>query len=267
MDEPNARELLLTGELRPKAIAVGEGIFPRVARCQHQSRRRSGGHGERQNLVHTITHRHHPAPKGVFGPRRSRRHRRRQRAENLGRVHDHVVRPHLRAHREHRWIESKKRSPALNSLPTRTAVSIAPPCPDCDARPPRFAATSLPARRAGNRHSPERRLHFSGRSLRAEGDPRSFHPPARRSGSSQGKGAGGSGGVPATYTEQQNSRMFVLSIVAAIFLPLSFVTGLFGMNVAGLPGTEDPSAFIYLGFAMSGLTALLLLVFRWQRWL
>jgi len=35
--------------------------------------------------------------------------------------------------------------------------------------------------------------------------------------------------------QQQNARMYVLSIVAAIFLPLSFLTGLFGMNVAGLP--------------------------------
>ena len=36
--------------------------------------------------------------------------------------------------------------------------------------------------------------------------------------------------------QEQNARMYVLSIVAAIFLPISFVTGLFGMNVAGLPG-------------------------------
>ena len=43
--------------------------------------------------------------------------------------------------------------------------------------------------------------------------------------------------------EQQNSRTYLLSIVATIFLPLSFLTGVFGMNVAGLPGIENPEAF------------------------
>ena len=34
--------------------------------------------------------------------------------------------------------------------------------------------------------------------------------------------------------EQQNARMYVLAIVSAIFLPLSFLSGIFGMNVGGL---------------------------------
>ena len=42
---------------------------------------------------------------------------------------------------------------------------------------------------------------------------------------------------------EQNERMLLLSIIAAIFLPLSFLTGLMGMNVAGLPGTENHLAF------------------------
>lgn len=67
--------------------------------------------------------------------------------------------------------------------------------------------------------------------------------------------------------EQQNARMYVLSIVAAIFLPLSFLTGVFGMNVAGLPGLENPQAFFYLTIGM-GLVAFGLLAFmRWRRWL
>ena len=35
--------------------------------------------------------------------------------------------------------------------------------------------------------------------------------------------------------EQMNSRMYLLTIVAALFLPLGFVTGLMGVNVAGIP--------------------------------
>ncbi len=43
--------------------------------------------------------------------------------------------------------------------------------------------------------------------------------------------------------EQMNSRMYVLSIVAAIFLPLGFLTGLLGINVGGIPGSSNNSAF------------------------
>ncbi|HEY5623195.1 MAG TPA: zinc transporter ZntB [Gammaproteobacteria bacterium] len=65
----------------------------------------------------------------------------------------------------------------------------------------------------------------------------------------------------------QNSRMYLLSVVAALFLPLTFVTGLFGMNVAGLPGTENVNGFLFSVLAMSVLAAALLVVFRLKRWL
>lgn len=66
--------------------------------------------------------------------------------------------------------------------------------------------------------------------------------------------------------EHTNQRMYILSIIAAIFLPLSFVTGLLGINVGGIPGGDSP-----LGFpAVVGLMALiavgLLAFFRWRRW-
>ena len=64
--------------------------------------------------------------------------------------------------------------------------------------------------------------------------------------------------------EEQNSRTYLLSIVATIFLPLSFLTGVFGMNVAGMPGLENPSAFNVLAGGM-GLIALALLGFIWWR--
>ncbi|XOV79610.1 MAG: zinc transporter ZntB [Aestuariibacter sp.] len=67
--------------------------------------------------------------------------------------------------------------------------------------------------------------------------------------------------------EQQGMRMYVLSLVTAIFLPLSFLTGVFGMNVAGLPGLETPSAFTYLASAMGGLAVIILLAMIWRKWL
>lgn len=43
--------------------------------------------------------------------------------------------------------------------------------------------------------------------------------------------------------EQMNQTMYTLSVVAAIFLPLSLLTGLLGINVGGIPGVDWPWAF------------------------
>lgn len=67
--------------------------------------------------------------------------------------------------------------------------------------------------------------------------------------------------------EEQNSRTYLLSIVAAIFLPLSFLTGVFGMNVAGLPGTENGWAFNYVSFGMLLVAIGLIVYMRFKRWL
>jgi zinc transporter len=67
--------------------------------------------------------------------------------------------------------------------------------------------------------------------------------------------------------QQQNDRMYVLSIIAAIFLPISFVTGLFGMNIAGLPGIEEPSAFGIVALAMAVMVSGILIWFRLKKWL
>jgi zinc transporter len=66
---------------------------------------------------------------------------------------------------------------------------------------------------------------------------------------------------------EQNSRMYLLSIVAAIFLPLTFVTGLLGMNVAGLPGTENPKGFVYSAVIMVICLIALIAYFRHRKWI
>ncbi|MBZ6378645.1 MULTISPECIES: zinc transporter ZntB [Pacificimonas] len=43
--------------------------------------------------------------------------------------------------------------------------------------------------------------------------------------------------------EKMNRNMYILSIVAAVFLPLGFLTGLLGINVGGMPGVESGEAF------------------------
>ncbi len=43
--------------------------------------------------------------------------------------------------------------------------------------------------------------------------------------------------------EQMNRTMYVLALVAAIFMPLGLITGLLGINVGGMPGAENGAAF------------------------
>jgi zinc transporter len=68
-------------------------------------------------------------------------------------------------------------------------------------------------------------------------------------------------------TAQTNRTSYLLSIVAAAFLPLGFLTGLLGMNVSGLPGTNSHSAFWVTCGGMVALAAVQLFVFRKLRWL
>ena len=67
--------------------------------------------------------------------------------------------------------------------------------------------------------------------------------------------------------QEQNARMYVLSVVAAIFLPLTFITGLLGMNVGGLPGLESPAGFLGSIVVMIVAAIALFAFFRWKRWL
>ncbi len=49
--------------------------------------------------------------------------------------------------------------------------------------------------------------------------------------------------MAAARSERMNRNMMVLSVVSFIFLPLSFLTGLLGINVGGIPGAGTPHAF------------------------
>ncbi|BDY13114.1 magnesium transporter CorA family protein [Hydrogenimonas cancrithermarum] len=44
----------------------------------------------------------------------------------------------------------------------------------------------------------------------------------------------------AKVDERMNRNMYWLTMISAIFLPLTLVTGVFGMNTGGLPYTDDP---------------------------
>ncbi|MDH3265372.1 MAG: zinc transporter ZntB [Gammaproteobacteria bacterium] len=67
--------------------------------------------------------------------------------------------------------------------------------------------------------------------------------------------------------QEQNSRMYLLSVVAAIFLPLTFASGVLGMNVAGLPGTVNPNGFLVSAGVMLFLAVAMLVYFKYKRWI
>lgn len=67
-------------------------------------------------------------------------------------------------------------------------------------------------------------------------------------------------------SEQLNNRMYLLSIITAVFLPLGFLTGLMGINVGGIPGSENPMAFRYFVWSVIILIIVQLILFKWRKW-
>ncbi len=57
-----------------------------------------------------------------------------------------------------------------------------------------------------------------------------------------------------------------LTIVATVFLPLSFITGLLGMNVAGMPDKHNPAGFWIVCVSLVVIAVFSWLVLRWRKW-
>lgn len=68
-------------------------------------------------------------------------------------------------------------------------------------------------------------------------------------------------------SNRMNEVMKTLSIVATIILPLSLVTGVFGMNFEVMPGLKNPMGFWELMAGMAAIAVGLFLFFRWRKWL
>jgi zinc transporter len=67
--------------------------------------------------------------------------------------------------------------------------------------------------------------------------------------------------------ESQQRNSYVLTLVAAIILPLSFITSLFGVNIGGMHQGQALDAFWLLLAALGGLALVQLILFKLLRWL
>jgi zinc transporter len=65
--------------------------------------------------------------------------------------------------------------------------------------------------------------------------------------------------------EQLNQRMLVLSIVAAMFLPLGLITGMLGMNVGGVPGADWGLGFVITCLVLLAVAGLQVALFKWMK--
>lgn len=66
--------------------------------------------------------------------------------------------------------------------------------------------------------------------------------------------------------ERMGRTMYLLAVITGFFLPLTFVTGLLGINVGGIPWAEQPYGFIASCLILAALAFGQWLFFRWLRW-
>jgi magnesium transporter len=73
------------------------------------------------------------------------------------------------------------------------------------------------------------------------------------------------------YNSEQSNRanhiMKVLTIVSAIFIPLTFIVGVYGTNFDVLPELHYPHGYTLMWILMMFIAVLQLIYFRWKRWL
>lgn len=70
-----------------------------------------------------------------------------------------------------------------------------------------------------------------------------------------------------TAKEHMNKIMYVFSIITVVFLPLSLITGLLGINVGGIPGAENKLGFYFVCFFLVIILGLQLWILKKMKWL
>lgn len=61
--------------------------------------------------------------------------------------------------------------------------------------------------------------------------------------------------------------MRILTIISTIFMPLTFITGFFGMNVFLMPNPNSPWNLVFIILFMAGISGFMLYFFKKRKWL
>ena len=70
-----------------------------------------------------------------------------------------------------------------------------------------------------------------------------------------------------SLSHKMNSVMKTLTVFTAIFMPLTFIAGIYGMNFRNMPELQDPNGYFYTLGAMGVLTVLLWAYFKWKKYM
>jgi magnesium transporter len=70
-----------------------------------------------------------------------------------------------------------------------------------------------------------------------------------------------------TVSNRMNQVMKVLTIVATIFIPITFIAGVYGMNFKHMPELEWPWGYGAVWGVMIGIAILMMFIFKKSRWL
>ncbi len=70
-----------------------------------------------------------------------------------------------------------------------------------------------------------------------------------------------------TISQRLNEIMKVLTVVATIFAPITFLTGIYGMNFDFMPGIHNTWGFFVMTLFMFAVSGSMLLFFRIKRWI
>ncbi|OCL84325.1 zinc transporter ZntB [Arcobacter porcinus] len=68
-------------------------------------------------------------------------------------------------------------------------------------------------------------------------------------------------------SEDINKKMYMLAIISATFLPLTFLTGLLGINVGGIPGSSNENAFLIFSVILVCVVVFQFLLFKRNKWI
>jgi zinc transporter len=71
--------------------------------------------------------------------------------------------------------------------------------------------------------------------------------------------------IAGRLTEATNRNLFLLSIVTTTLLPITLITGIFGMNVGGLPWVNHPGGFWWVMAVISVGVVVTLVLLRKRR--